>query len=125
MRVRAESDRGSERLAGEHMRAVELAGDHAIEQHLPVRLRLERHEQTFVFEIAELVGNRERRHVRELDEAELELVLLERERLGLRARDPKRADDRSKTLAAATASDWVPFNALLMQLHPSCPFVGP
>ena len=53
---------------------------HAVEQHLPVRLRLERDEQALVLEVAELVGDRERRHVGELDEAELQLVLLERER---------------------------------------------
>ena len=89
MRLRAEADRRAERLARQHVRAVELARDHAVEQHLPVRLRLERDVQAFVLEVAELVRDRERRHVGELDEAELELVLLERERLGRALGEPR------------------------------------
>ena len=73
----AEADRGAERLAREHVRAVELAGDDAIEDDLPVGLRLERHVQAFVFEVAFLIGDGERRHVGELDEAELQLFFLE------------------------------------------------
>src|SRR5690606_3370302 len=73
-------------LAREHVRAVELAGDNAIEQHLPVGLRLERYEEPFVLEVTELVRNRERRHVRELDESELELVPLERRLRSVRRR---------------------------------------
>ena len=78
----AEADRGGERLAGEHVGAVEFAGDDAVEQHLPVRLRFERDVEAFVLEVAELLGDGERRHVGELDEAELELVLLGHQRLG-------------------------------------------
>ena len=40
--LRAEADGRAERLAGEHVRAVELAVDHPIEQDLPVGLGLER-----------------------------------------------------------------------------------
>ncbi len=82
MRGRSEADRCTKRLAREHVRAVELARDHSIEQHFPVRLRLERHVETLVLEVAELVRDRERRHVRELDEAELELVFFQRPRGG-------------------------------------------
>ena len=78
----AEADGGPERLAGQHVGAVELAGDHPVEQHLPVRLRLQGHEEPLVLEEALLVGDGQRRHVRQLDETELELVLLHVERLG-------------------------------------------
>ena len=71
--LRADAHRGAERLAREHVRAVELAGDHAIEDDLPVGLWLERDVQAFVFEEALFVRDGERRHVGELDEAELEL----------------------------------------------------
>src|SRR6185369_2530958 len=54
------------------------------EQHLPVRLRLEGDEQALVLEVAELVGHGQRSHVGQLDEAELELVLLELELAGER-----------------------------------------
>ena len=74
--LRADADRRAERLAREHVRAVELAGDHAIENDLPVGLRLERDVQAFVLEEALLVRDGERRHVGELDEAELELLFL-------------------------------------------------
>ena len=64
----------------QHVRAVELAGDDAVEQHLPIRLRLDRDVEAFVLEIAELLGDRDRRHVGELDEAELEVFLFRLER---------------------------------------------
>ncbi len=82
MRLGAVADGGGERLAGEHVGAVEFTGDHPVEQHLPVGLRLEGDVEAFVFEEAFLVGDRERRHVGQLDEAELELILLERKDLG-------------------------------------------
>jgi hypothetical protein len=63
-------------------------------ENLPVRLRLERHVQTLVLEVAELVSHRQRRHVGQLDETELELVLLERERLGLCAASRNRREQR-------------------------------
>ena len=61
---------------GQHVRAVELAGDDAVEHDLPVGLRLERDVQAFVLEEALFIGDGERRHVGQLDEAELELLLL-------------------------------------------------
>jgi hypothetical protein len=65
----------------QHMRAVKLAVDHAIEQDFPVRLRLERHEQTLVEEASLFICDREQGHVCELDETEGQLVLLERKHL--------------------------------------------
>ncbi len=41
---------------------------------LPVRLRLESDVETLVLEVAFFVGDGERRHVRQLDEAELDLL---------------------------------------------------
>ena len=67
-----ETDGGTQRLAGQHVRSVQFAGNHPIQQHLPVGLRLQGDEQTLVLEIALLVGNRQRRHVGELDKAELQ-----------------------------------------------------
>ena len=54
----------------------EPAVDQAVEQHRPVGLRLERDLQTFVFEVTLVVGDGQRRHVGQLDEAGLEVVLL-------------------------------------------------
>ena len=68
---------GGQRLAGEHVGAIERAGDDAVEQHLPIGLRLERHIEPFILEIAKLIGNGERGHVGELDEAEFQLVLFD------------------------------------------------
>ena len=68
----AEADRRAERLAGEHVGAVELAVDHAVEQHFPVGLRLERDVQALVLEVVLLVGDHQWRAVGELDEAELQ-----------------------------------------------------
>ncbi|MNC37025.1 hypothetical protein D3C75_855740 [compost metagenome] len=72
----AEADGGAQRLAGQHVRAIQLAGDHAVEQHLPVGLGLEADVQPLVLEEALLVGDGQRCHVGEFDEAELELFLL-------------------------------------------------
>ncbi len=82
MGLGAEADGGGERLAGQHVGAIELAGDDAVEQHLPVGLRLERDVEPFVLEVALLVGDGERRHIGELDEAEVQLVLFKLEHLG-------------------------------------------
>src|SRR5438876_10513342 len=71
------------------MRAVELAIAHPIEQRLPVGLGLERHNESFVLEEALLIGDRQRSHVGELDEAELEVRLLNTERLRLDRRGPE------------------------------------
>ncbi len=73
-----------QRLSGQHVRAIQLAGDDAIQNDLPVRLRLERYIQPFILEEAFLVSDGERRHVGELDEADLQLLLLQ---LELRGRD--------------------------------------
>ena len=99
MRLGAEADGGAERLAGQHVRAVELAGDHAVEQHLPVGLRFERDVEAFLLEEALLLGDGERRHVGELDEAELQLLLLDRQRRRVRRTESapegeRRARDR-------------------------------
>jgi hypothetical protein len=75
-----------------------------IEQHLPVRLRLERDVEPLVLEVAELVRNRERRHVGELDEAELELVLLERGRRRERAGGRERRGREGRPHDRETAS---------------------
>ena len=72
----ADTHCGAERLAREHVRTVEFTGDHAIEDDLPVGLWLERDIQAFILEEALFVRDGERRHVGELDEAELELFLL-------------------------------------------------
>src|SRR5439155_21747837 len=80
---------GSERLARQHVRAVELAIDHSVEQSLPVGLRLERHNESFVLEEALHIGDRQRSHVAKLDEAELEVRLLDA-RLRLDQRSPER-----------------------------------
>ena len=80
VRLRADAERRADRLAGQHVGAVELAGDHAIEQDLPVGLRFERDVEILLLEEAELLRDHERRAVGELDEAELQLVLLRRRR---------------------------------------------
>ena len=56
--------------------AVELAVDNAVEQYLPVGLRLELDIQALVLEVSLLVADRQRRHVGELDEAELQVFFL-------------------------------------------------
>ena len=73
----AEADGGCERLTGEHVRAVKLAANHTVEQHFPVGLRLQRHVEAFFGEVAFLFGDRERRHVGEFDEAELQIGLFD------------------------------------------------
>ena len=55
------------------MRAVQLAVDNAIEQHLPVGLRFQADIQPFVLEITLLVGNRQGRHISEFDKAEFKV----------------------------------------------------
>ena len=74
----AEADGGAQRLAGEHVRAIELAVDHAVEQHLPVGLRFESDVEPFVLEEAFFVGHHQRRAIGQLDEAELQRFLLRR-----------------------------------------------
>ena len=74
MGLGAKPDGCGKRLASQHMGTVELTGDHPVQQHFPVRLRLQADEQPFILEIALLVGDRERGHIRQFDEAELQLV---------------------------------------------------
>ena len=71
------TDRPAVRAVGQHVRAVEFAGDHPVEQDLPVRLRLQRDIEALVIEEALLGGDGQRRHVGELYEAELQLVLFD------------------------------------------------
>jgi hypothetical protein len=54
----ADADRGAERLPGQHVRAIELAVDHPVEQHFPVGLGFERDVEAFILEIALLIGHR-------------------------------------------------------------------
>ena len=78
----AEADGRRKRLSRQHVGAVQLAGDHPVQQHLPVRLGLKGDEQAFILEIPLLIGNRERGHVRQFDEAELQLVFFHIEHFG-------------------------------------------
>ncbi len=72
----AKADGGAQGLTREHVRAIEFTRDDAIEQHLPVGLGFKGDVQAFVFEVAFFVGDGQRHHVGELDEAELEFLLL-------------------------------------------------
>ena len=62
-------------LSRQHVRAVQLPADHPVEQDLPVRLRLERDVQPFLGEEALFLGDGQRRHVGQLDEAQLQVRL--------------------------------------------------
>ncbi|MDZ7818709.1 MAG: hypothetical protein U5K55_08850 [Aliarcobacter sp.] len=79
-----------QRLARQHVGAVELAVDHAVEQHLPVGLGFERDVEAFVFKVALFVGHHERRAVGQLDEAELQGFLFRAGRLGRQGGRAKR-----------------------------------
>ena len=81
VRFRAVSDCRRQWLACEHMGTVQLATDHTVEQHLPVRLCFQCHEQALVEEITVLVSDRERRHISQFDEAEGQFVLFQLEAL--------------------------------------------
>ena len=72
------SDGRGKRLACQHMRPVQLPADHAIQQNLPVRLRFQGDEQAFVFKIPVLIGDSQRRHIRQFDKPELQLIFLKR-----------------------------------------------
>ena len=99
MRLGAEADGGRQRLARQHMRAVQGTADHAIQQHLPIGLRFQGDKQPFVEEIALFIGHGERRHIGELDEAKGQLVLFELQRLCQNRRGQKdRGRDRRKKL---------------------------
>jgi len=78
----ADPERGGDRLAGEHVSPVELPGDDALQEDLPVRLGRELHIQALLGEIAFLVSDHQRRAVGQLDEAEFQVALLRGERPG-------------------------------------------
>ena len=88
----AKTDGRPQRLAGQHMRAVQLAVDDAIEQHLPVGLRFQRDVQPFVLEITLLVGDRQWRHIGEFDKAEFKVFFFKLGRS--RKRDRAQAQDQ-------------------------------
>ena len=77
----AEPDRRPDRLSGQHVGTVQLPVDDSVEQDLPVRLGLDLDVQPFVFEIALLFGDHQRGAVGQLDEAELQVALLNIQRL--------------------------------------------
>ena len=60
------------------MGAIQFSGDDPVQQHLPVRLRFKFHEKAFVHKEALFPGNRQGRHIGQLDKAELEVRLLGR-----------------------------------------------
>ncbi len=71
------ADGGRNRLPCEHMRAVERAIDHTIQQYLPIGLRLERHKQPLIKEVALLIRDGQRRHIRQFNEAKCQLIHFE------------------------------------------------
>ena len=70
MRFGAIADCCRQRLARQHMRAVQLAVDHAVQQHFPVGLRLKPDKKPLVFKVSQLVGHGQRCHIGQLDKAE-------------------------------------------------------
>ena len=74
MGLGAEADGRANRLPGQHVRPVEFAVDDAVEQHLPIGLRLQGDEKPLVLEEELLLGNDQGRAVGQLDEAEFEFV---------------------------------------------------
>jgi hypothetical protein len=71
LRLGTNASRCGNGLTRQHVRAIKLATNHAIQQHFPVCLRLERHAQPFFAEEALFLRNGKRCHVRQLDEAKL------------------------------------------------------
>ena len=97
--LRADADGRGNRLAGQHVRAVQFAGDDAVEQNFPVRLRLKRNIKSFVIEIAVLLGNHQRRAVGQFDEAEFEHGFFH----GARPQRATPADETRRARPLATA----------------------
>ena len=62
-------------LAGQHVSPIQLTVDHPVQQHLPVGLGLQGHEQAFFLEVAFLVSDGQRRHIRQFDKTELQVGL--------------------------------------------------
>ena len=59
------------------MGAVKLAVDNPVEQHFPVGLGFQGDVQPLIFEKAFFIGNGKRRHVGQLDKAELKIFLFQ------------------------------------------------
>ena len=73
----AETNGRANRLPGQHVRPVEFAVNDAIEQHLPIGLRLQGDEKPLVLKEELLLGNDQGRAVGQLDETELEFVFFQ------------------------------------------------
>jgi len=76
MGLGAKAHRRPQRLPRQHMGAIQLAINHPVQQHLPIGLGFQGHEQAFFLEVAFLIGDGQRRHVRQFDKTELEIGLL-------------------------------------------------
>jgi hypothetical protein len=79
-------------MAGQHVGTVQLAGDGAIKQYLPVGLSFQSDVQAFVLEEAFFLGDGQRHHIRQLDKAELQLFLFREANLGCRQVHDRCAD---------------------------------
>ena len=82
MGLRAIADGRGQGLARQHMRPVQLARDHPVQQHLPIRLRFQRDEQALVFKELLFIGDGQRGHIGQLDEAKRQVRLFDIQRLG-------------------------------------------
>ena len=67
-----DADGGADRLAGKHVCTVQFACDHPVQQHFPVGLCFQRDGQSFILEVAFVIGDGQRHHIGQLDEAELQ-----------------------------------------------------
>ncbi len=70
-------------LACQHVGAIKGAGHHAVKQNFPVGLGFQFHEQAFIQEKSLFPGNGQWRHVRQFDEAELQVWLFGRADVGV------------------------------------------
>lgn len=59
----AKADGRAQGLPRQHVRPIQFAGDHPVQQNFPVRLRLQRDIQAFILKKSLLIGDRQRRHV--------------------------------------------------------------
>ena len=82
IRLGPDADCRSDRLAGEHVSAVDVAGDDIVEKDLPVRLGDDFHGETLVIKEAFFLGDNDGCAVGEFDEAEFQLVFFDGEFLG-------------------------------------------
>ena len=76
VRLGAITNRGSQWLTCQHMRAIELTVNHPVQQHFPVGLGFQSDEKPLFFEIPFLVRYGERRHVRKFDKTKFQVGLL-------------------------------------------------